>query len=370
MAKEQMLILRMVEEGKITADQAVTLLAALGQGSANSDSISSATTRPALGSIVREEERKVRQAVREEAAQAREAASEARAQAKRTRGEGRRRSPESTIMASLRALGISLGGSHEYSFTRVLSGEFSATKPYLKVQNTNGRIEIGASDDDRWQLRLLTRVRADDEASAETLAAKLVHIESDSQRLTVAAQRMFGQNASVTMELRLPARLFAEINVATTNGSIQLVELAADKAIMKTVNGKVIGEKLEVSDLQASSVNGSVTVDGAVEHMQGQAANGRITVKILHKINSSLDLKTVNGSINVLLLEDVDIGYQLDVSTTAGSIKHGLPHLLVTEEQRRPGRRTLVAASKDLGAKELRQEVRARTVSGSVRINV
>ncbi len=370
MAEEQMLILRMVEEGKITADQAAILLAALRPASANVDSMSNTTTRPKVGNVVPEEERKARQALKEEASQAREAAREARVHAKRVRGESRRRNSGSTIMASLRALGIPLGGSHEFSFTRVLSGEFTAAKPYLRVQNTNGRIDVALSDDEHWQLRLLTRIRADNEADAAALADRLVSVASDNQRLTVEAQRMFGQNASVTVELRLPARLFAEIDVVTTNGSIQLVQLAAEKAVVKTVNGRVTGEKLEVNDLQASSVNGSVSIDGAIAHMQGRATNGRVSVKILHKMSSELDLKTVNGSISVLLPEDTAIGYHLDVATTAGSIKHSLPNLLVTEEQRKPGRRTLVAASNDLEAKELRQAITARTVSGTVRINV
>lgn len=373
MAGEQMLILRMVEEGKITADQAVGLLEALGGGSADATFASNTATQPeqrSLVRVVREEERKVRQAVREEAAQAREVAREARAQARHIRGESQRLSPEKTIMASLRALGIPLGGNKEFSFTRTVSGRFSASNPCLRVQNTNGRIEIRPSDDDSWQIRLLTRVRADDEASAQALAAKLVHIESDEQLLAVQAQRMFGQNASVTMELLVPARNFDEMSVAATNGTIQLAELAAAKMALKTVNGKVIGEKLQASDLQASSVNGAVTIDGAIERMHGRAANGRITVAISPAMSTELDLKTVNGSISVALPEAAEIGYQLDVASTSGSIKYELPNLVVSEEQKKPGRRTLVAVSTDFAAKQLQQKVRARTVSGAVRINV
>ena len=55
MAEEQMLILRMVEEGKITADQAAILLAALRPASANVDSMSNTTTRPKVGNVVPEE---------------------------------------------------------------------------------------------------------------------------------------------------------------------------------------------------------------------------------------------------------------------------------------------------------------------------
>lgn len=372
MAGEQMLILRMLEEGKITADQAVGLLEALGHGSVDTAS-PSAVTQPgqqSLSRVVREEERKVRQAVREEAAQAREIAREARTEARRIMNDTQRSRPEKTIMSSLRALGIPLGGSKEFSFTRSVNGKFATANPCVRLQNTNGRIEINPSADEQWQLRLLTRVRADNQDSAQALADKLVHIESDEQLLAVEAQRMFGQNASVTMELLLPRRNYDDLGVVTTNGTIQLTEAAATRMTLKTVNGKVIGEELRADDLQASSVNGSVTIDGAIHRIQARAANGRITVEITEAMNAELDLKSVNGTIKVELPETASIGYQLDISTTAGSIKHDLPDLVVSEEQKRPGRRKLVAASPDLAAKQLRQTVKASTVSGTIRINI
>ncbi len=373
MAGEQMLILQMLEAGKITADQAVGLLEALSQGSADTASPSNVVAQSEQQSVsraVREEERRARQAVREEAAQARETARKARAEARRTANGAHRSRPEKTIMSSLRALGIPLGGSKEFSFTRSLSGKFVAANPSIRLQNTNGHIEISPSADEQWQLQLVTRVRADNQASAQALADRLVHVESDEQFLTVEAQRMFGQNASVAIELQLPVRDYNDLNVTTTNGTIQLAELAATSMAVKTVNGKVIGERLTTNDLQASSVNGTVAIDGAIGRIQAHAVNGRLTVEITEAMHAELDLKSVNGAIRVELPEAATIGYQLNATSTAGNIRHDLPGLVVSEEQKRPGRRTLVAASNDLAAKELRQTVKASTVSGDIRINV
>lgn len=369
MIKEQMMVLRMLEEGRITADQAVGLLEALGQKEVSGKTAIRADDE-SMQQVVREEQRRARQAVRKETARAREIAREVQAEVKgeanHMRNDIERGRPEKTWGA----LGALLGGGKNFSFTRNVSGQFSAIRPDISVRNTNGRIDLGKSNDEKWHLRLLTRVRAADEAGAQALAEKLVHIESDDKSLTVQAQRMFGQNASVTMELLLPAGDYRELSVITTNGSVELAELTATKMEIKTINGKVRGEKLQSRDLQASSVNGSVAIDGVLERVQAHAANGRLSVSIADIMSSELDLKSVNGSIVVELPEAPTIGYELDIATTSGSVKHGLSHLIVNEEQKRAGRRKLVAASANLAEKQHRQIVKARSVSGSVKINV
>lgn len=360
-----MLVLRMLEEGKITADEAVGLLEALNQGG-HSGPTSAAREESLLRRAVREEERKARQAVRAEAARAREIARAARVEAQRIKSEAQRLWPEKTW----RALGGLLGGRKEFSFTRNVEGEFTEADPRIRLQNTNGRIELGPSEDHRWHLSLLTRIRADDEANAQAIAEKLIRVDSDEGYLAVEARRLFGQNASVTMELLLPERTYKEICLASTNGSIQLAHINAATMVLKTVNGKVTGEKLQADELLTSSVNGSVTIGGAIRRGQAQAANGGIHMEISEAMDSQLDLRTVNGSIKVELPQAPQIGYRIEGATTAGSIKQNLPDLLVREEQKRPGQKTLIAESPDFANKEWQQTVKARTVSGAIKINV
>lgn len=360
MSEEQMLVLRMLEEGKITADEAVGLLEALAQ------SRTADKTPSTLHRAVQEEERRARQAVREEVARAREIARAARVEAEKVKSEAQRLWPEKTW----RALGGLLGGRREFSFERHMEGEFSEESPRIHLQNTNGRIELGRSPDQRWHLSLQLKVRADDEANAKAIADRLVRVDSAGGHLTVEARRLFGQNASVSMELLAPERQYSEICLASTNGSIQLANLAATMMVLKTVNGKVAGEKLQAEDLQTSSVNGAVTIEGEIERGQAQAANGGINVEITSASDCQLDLRTINGSIKVELPHGAAIGYRIDAATTAGSIKHNLPDLLVHEEQKRPGQRVLVAESPDFADKEWQQTVKARTVSGAIKINV
>lgn len=369
MVEEQMMVLRMLEQGKITADQAVGLLAALGQ---KEDSGKTAI-RPddqSMQRMVREEERRARQVVRKETARAREMAREVKAEAKAEASYLRNDMERGSSDKTWGVLGALLGGGKNYSFKRDVSGHFSVAHPNILVRNTNGRIELGTSNDDKWHLRLLSRVRAADEASAQALAERLVQIESDDKSLIVQAQRMFGQNASVAIELLVPVRDYEQLSVITTNGSVKLAEIAAKKMEIKTVNGRVRGEKLQAEALQTSSVNGSVVISGGLGHVEARAANGRLDVAITETMSSELDLKSVNGSVVVALPEAASVGYELDIATTSGSVKHGFADLIVSEEQKRAGRRKLVAASAALAEKQHRQIVKARTVSGSVKINV
>jgi len=359
-AEEQVLVLRMLEEGKITAEQAVELLEALKRPERKQREPRS------VEAIVREETRKAGQAARAEAARARAMAEKARAQARR---QIERRRPERTVVATLRALGIPWSGGREFTYSRSLSGEFGEGQAEIQLQITNGRIQICPSSSEQWQLTLTSRVRADDEVTAEKLAEKLVQVDSDSNRLLVEAQRLFGQNAKVDIDLRLPRRRLGAVIASTTNGSIKAQELKADTVIFKTVNGRVTGEKLEIDSLQASTVNGRVHIAGAIKEMRGRATNGRILVQVAPG-DTELDLGTVNGSVNVTLATDERIGYQLDLTSVFGSIRQELPDIVVKEEEKRPGRRVFRAESAAWADKDIRQSVRARTVSGPVRINL
>ncbi|NLW16668.1 MAG: DUF4097 domain-containing protein [Firmicutes bacterium] len=370
MSDEKMLVLRMLEAGKITVDEAVGLLEAIGQGDgADKRALTTTSAEQSLRQAVWEEERRARQAVRAEVARARQLACEAqeevKAEAQRLKNDAQCLRPEK----AWRALGGLLGGGKEFSFKRELRGEFGVDNPYIDLHNTNGRIELGLSKNGLWQLSLHTRVRADDERNAQRIADRLIQVKSDENSLSVQARRLFGQNASINIELLLPQREYEELSIATTNGSIRLEELTATRMSLKTVNGKVTAEKLKANELQASSVNGSVILDGAIERGRAQAANGRITIRISEEMNSQLDVKSVNGAIKVELPEGDNIGYCIEAESTAGSIKHDLPGLMVSEEQKRPGQRKLVAQSQAFAEKQWQQRVRARTVSGSIKIN-
>ena len=367
MAEEQILILRMVEEGKITADQAVELLAAVNKQAQQQASVPAPANRQQerdVQRLVREQERQARKAARQQA-QAKER-TRTRKETVKTRG---RQGPQQTIMASLRALGVPVGG-REFAFERELTGEFEGDAIAVRVQNTNGKVRIIPSADDHWHLRLKTRVRASNEADAESLAAKLVSVAAEADILTVEAQRMFGQNASSDIELELPQRSLADMHVSTTNGTINVEGLQGDDVTLKTVNGRVIAQELDLGRLVVSSVNGSLHVAGFAEDLQCKAANGKIMVELLRNANSILDLQTVNGTVAVELPVDESIGYQVNAATTTGSIKLGLEGLQIREQQKRPGRNTLVAESVDFAEKEVRQVVQARTVSGAVSINL
>ncbi|MGI6359161.1 MAG: DUF4097 family beta strand repeat-containing protein [Bacillota bacterium] len=374
MADEQLLILKMLEEGKITAEQAAELLSLVGKRpakvGAQRQSPHLEQTTPVAPDAEQERYRQLSKQVREEERQARR---QIKREAKRAAAEIKSL-PQSdrlgkSLHKSLQMLGISLGGSRSFTFTKDLDGTFSVHNPEIGIQNTNGHVRIGHSEDERWHLKLSARVRADSAAVAKELSDGLVIVSPDSRGLRVESRRFFGQNAVVDIELNLPRQLQPQITVSCTNGTVNLIGIQGERAKLHTVNGKIRAEGFRMEHLEAHAVNGGIQLQGFGEQLECRAANGRLQLALSSAERARLELETVNGSIELALPPGNRVGYQVSASSTVGNIQVDLPDLQ-WDEKSRPGRRKLEASSRDLVSKEQVQSIRAKTVSGTIRIHL
>ncbi len=375
MADEQLLILQMLEEGKITADQATELLNLVGnhpqKEKAKRQADGLLQTPIATPPAYDQQRKQFRKQVREEERQARR---QIRREAKKEAAEIKSAPDEasdrlgSSLHKSLQMLGISLGGSRSFAFVKELDGAFSTDSPEIGIKNTNGHVHIGRSEDESWHLKLSARVRADNASTAEELADGLIIVTPSDKGLMVESRRFFGQNAAIDIQLSLPVNLKQQLTVSCTNGTVSLAGVSGARVRLHTVNGKIKAEGFRAKRLDTHSVNGGIQLQGFSEQVSCRAANGRLQVALSSKEQACLELETVNGSIEVALAEGEQVGYQVVASSTAGSIKADLPDLQ-RNEQSRPGRRRLEASSRALQSKQSVQSVRAKTVSGSIRIH-
>lgn len=373
MAREQLAVLKMLEEGKINAEQAAELLSALNAAGRPAPQAPPAERERSraerMQRLVREEERRARQRVKDEVRSAtrnvRRAMAEARALSDLPR------TIEQSLQQSLEGLGLSgVGVGKQFSFEREFSGTFSASAPTVSIQNTNGHISLLPSSDDQWRLKLRIKFRTRDEGVAEALAEQLISVNTGEDQLSLQSRRLFGQNAAVDIKLWLPVRADLTLNVSGTNGSIEATGLKGADWLLKTVNGKVLAEDLDVEKLDVSAVNGRIVASCQAQEVKGRTSNGSIDVTILQPGSTRLDLHSVNGSLDVQLPADERIGYHVDASAMAGRVRVDLPGLELADDEKRPRRRRSVVAGTDGWDRQpMVQQVVARTVSGSIRIN-
>jgi hypothetical protein len=95
---------------------------------------------------------------------------------------------------------------------------------------------------------------------------------------------------------------------------------AGDRLIARTVNGKV-DARLNGSDVEAHTVNGSVEVEGA-KTAKAKTVNGSIEVQV-SDASREMSFETVNGSVEVTL--PANARAELDAKTVNGDISSDLP---------------------------------------------
>ncbi len=362
------MILKMLEEGKITPEQAVELIAAVGKGASSEwQEAALAQVIPQkdrdLKRIVREEERRARQQVKDESRRSRSAVREALREIRNNLPRG----IEHSLVQSLRGIGPGLGG-REYSFQHDYSGQFSGGLATINIQNTNGHINLVKSTDDQWHLTLAVRVRADNEAAARAAAKKLIAVTSGDESIVVTAQKLFGQNASANITLKLPD-VPASIRSTSTNGTINVANVSGQEFLLKTVNGKVIVDGVTATQIEAGAINGSIIISADTSMLKCKGANGRVEAELRTVGDAQVELSTVNGAIHVTLPADHRIGFIVNADSTAGSVKVAIPGANERDDVHRPGKRSVRAQSQDLEGKPFKQSIRARTVSGKIRIH-
>lgn len=371
MADEQLLILKMLEDGKITAEQATELLTLIGKRSPSRVNPSQLAESRRVQRELRQEERRVlRQQARSLREEERQVRRQIKREAKRYSDLGQTGPADSlgrTVQNSLFMLGLPLGGGRSFVFTKELDGKFVGERPEIGVRNTNGRIVIENSQDDRWHLRLTVRVRADGADEARGLAESLVSVKHADTALSVESKRLFGQNAGVDIDLLLPCGIRPRLQASCTNGTINLIGITGEKLVLHTVNGKVKAQEFQTESIEAHSVNGGIWLAGAGQQIKCRAANGRIQLLYAGESSARVELETVNGAIDVSLPLGEQVGYQVDAASTAGAVEVNLPNVL-REGRTRPGRRSVQAESRDLKSKSLVQSVQAKSVSGRITI--
>lgn len=214
----------------------------------------------------------------------------------------------------------------------------------LEIVNTNGRIDAEPSDGSSVEVAARRTVRAATDEGARELLGRVEMREevSDARvRVEVRPPRMSGLSGQeVKWTLKVPKGV--QVDLRTVNGRIHLTGL--DGSVhAETTNGGVTGERMGSNVVEASAVNGGVSIeltaplraDGRVEI---ETVNGGASLDLPSDSKATLSGRTVNGSVSV---SGLDVQHQGDdtrrrmdgtlngggarvsVSTTNGSVKFG-----------------------------------------------
>jgi len=368
--EERLLVLQMVADGKITAEEAAALLRAL-EGTREKSSRPGAGSGAESWSELSRNLGELGQKLGEKAGPMAEAMAEKveKLATRVTEEAGKEAGWLQSLLGNLN-LGHLLGP--QYKFEDVVTGTFPEEgKVRLDVSTYNGRIELSAWDRPEFEFRVVKTVRTPgSQEDAAALARKLAEFVQDGNGLKLAMAPPSGiGNCGVAVYGRLPVGRMYEAELRTRNGRIMVSGLQFTSLSNNTTNGRVVADQVSVTgQLEMNTSNGRIEFSGIASQLVARTSNGRIVVEPGPGAEGQYDLHTSNGSIRLQLVPSPEVGYDVDASTSNAKIVTELGEMENLVEEKSRGRQHIHARTRGFEGRPHRVRIRARTSNGPIRI--
>jgi DUF4097 and DUF4098 domain-containing protein YvlB len=219
----------------------------------------------------------------------------------------------------------------------------------LHVSSSNGSIRCMSSQKDYAEIivtAFVSKVKDENAAREKLLQAIEQKEEDDKYNFSLADEK----GIRATIELKIPSRLYEQLTIKTNLGSIQIMDVQTQEVDIKTSNGSIRIEKLETDHLKAEtsngriqvhqvevekallkSSNGSVHSAGYFTSLHSETTNGSIRIKQEKVDESQIKAITNNGSIKVIYPQDIK-GVHGELKTRHGNVKCTLPEVQLEED--------------------------------------
>lgn len=294
--------------------------------------------------------------------------------------------------------------------------------PIMDLKSVNGYIKVRKHEGDHIKIHLYCNYK---EAS---LSAKGDFYKFNTEGNKVVFYPLYNSDIAINLDVLVPDRLYHEINLETSNGtitvdklnvnklqvetknnSIKLSSIKAENMKLSTMNGRIEGTSLKSNDIEAITTNSGIYFEDIVtDKVNAHTANGKIRLKnvdsnrITAKTSNStiesenlssryVDLKTSNSKIifnlfdmdktkEVLLstsngtivsnLSEMGKDIYFDLETSMGSINLEYPNLVYkTNKQANFGLKKVLAHSAEYDMNEDFIKFSAYTSNGSIKIS-
>lgn len=240
---------------------------------------------------------------------------------------------------------VPFGQSATFNHTMTRSAE-GIEEVLVKV--SNGKIAIHRSDDDEIRAEFSVKAfnqNSEEEAKINFLDKMLFATDGEKLRLS-SEMKMF----QVNTDLYLPHKAYQRLAVKLTNGSFKMKESNFDRIRVKTANGRIEASQFVFKDsdfetangaiylndatgntLEAETLNGRIYIDGQLKEVEAQSLNGHVTVTTRSEEAEKIDAKTLSGTVELYIPSTLSISGEL--SSSVGKLDLGLDDVEKITEQ-------------------------------------
>lgn len=118
----------------------------------------------------------------------------------------------------------------------------------------------------------------------------------------------------------------------TVNGRLAFDRLTGQKVMLETVNGGISVEKIDAEKVEAKTVHGTVNLNSTGGIADIETLNGSIKYKLIEQVQGKAYLKTTTGSIEITV--PADMKTEGEFKTVVGGFTCDLPHLEILDEKK------------------------------------
>ncbi|MED3561593.1 DUF4097 domain-containing protein [Bacillus xiapuensis] len=256
---------------------------------------------------------------------------------------------------------------------------------YLKdidLDVANGSLKIAPWDQKDVRIECqakVYRVETTEQARQNFLKDVIFAIEGEKLRFTTQ-QKWMKVDAVVYIPQaqyeRIRVRMFngpisgEELNVndfrvKTANGKIELAKVNGRRAEIETANGHIKLQNSIIDDVEAETINGAIKLDGNFRKMETQTFNGNVTYNLNGNRCELISAKATTGSIDIYVPEGVPVNGEL--KTNLGGFNMKLEGIQILEEKSEMIQKLLRFESINHPDKKLK--VFADTKTGSIMVH-
>ncbi|MFO8069333.1 MAG: daptomycin-sensing surface protein LiaX, partial [Alkalibacterium sp.] len=222
-----------------------------------------------------------------------------------------------------------------------------STATILDIKIANGKVNITKGNTETITLSAKGKLygKMDEKTPEESFDVRsTISVDEDKLIVHVPNKRIY-----VDLTLTLPERTYDYLSINTLNGKVVVTDIEVKDIYAKSMNGSIDFEELDgtmlevkgsngsvtiknsqLKDLLASSVNGSLVYEGTLESGDLSTTNGEIKVTVMNSTITRLNATTVNGNVKLAIPKNITLEGQ--ARTTFGKIKSRLSEVEVNEK--------------------------------------
>ncbi|MBR0601043.1 DUF4097 domain-containing protein [Bacillus safensis] len=155
-----------------------------------------------------------------------------------------------------------------------------------------------------------------------------------------------------------------ELAAKTTNGVVSFASLQAEKVGIETANGQIKLADHECGMIEVETINGLIDLRGKSESIDAQSFNGNIAVQLSDEKCRSIYAKTTTGSVDVQIPRACAVTAEL--KSNLGSISHDLLDAEMIKEKNETLQKEKMIKANQQAAQSI--SIFAETKTGSIQV--